>query len=110
MYVMADLFRRDEPATGSDSETLLCTVIYDKARKLLTISPDFISDDEHYDVINNSGIKYNYWIKHVSEEQTPLELQQQREDIRRVSTFVVCDGEERTHGIPGEFFASPSSY
>ncbi|XP_032671514.1 Meckel syndrome type 1 protein-like [Odontomachus brunneus] len=85
MYVVADLSRRDEPATGSDrdSETLLCTVTYDQARKLLTISPDVIGDDDHYDVTNSSGIKYNYWIEHVSEEQTPLELQRQRDDTRR---------------------------
>lgn len=99
MYVMADLSRRDEiSATGSDydSETLLCTVTYDKARKLLTISPDFISDDEHYCVANSYSIKYNYWIEHVSEEQTPLELQQQRENTQRVSTFAVGDGGGRS--------------
>lgn len=87
MYVIADLSRRDEPAneSGQDLETLLCSVTYDKARKLLTVSPDFTSCDQHYNVTNGCGIKYNYWIEHVSEKQTPLELQQQREDTRRVS-------------------------
>lgn len=87
MYAMADLSRRDEPATGSDrdSETPLCTVTYDKARKLLTVDPDFIGDDGLYGVTNSQGIKFNYRIEHVSEEQTPLELQQQREDTQRVS-------------------------
>lgn len=95
MHVMADLSRKDEPgATGiaaagsTDSETLLCTVIYDKARKLLTISPDFTVDDEHerhYNVTNGYGVRFNYRIEHVSEERTALELQEHREDARRVS-------------------------
>lgn len=112
MYVMADLSRRDEPATGSDrdSKTLLCTVTYDEARKLLTISPDVIGDDDHYDVSNSSGIKYNYWIEHVSEEQTPLELQRQCEDTRHVSTSAVRDGGERIDGgsRSSSLTASPS--
>ncbi|KYN36661.1 Meckel syndrome type 1 protein [Trachymyrmex septentrionalis] len=88
MYVMADLSRRDEPATiGSmDSETLLCTLTYDKTRKLLTINPDFTIDDEHkqhYNVTNDYGVRFNYWIEHVSEERTPLELQEHLEDVRR---------------------------
>lgn len=87
MYVMVDLSRRDVPApTGSDAETLLCSVTYDRARKLLTISPDFTGCGEHYDVTNGYGIKYNYWLEHVSEERTPLELQRRLEDTRRVST------------------------
>ncbi|XP_019695962.1 Meckel syndrome type 1 protein [Harpegnathos saltator] len=86
MYIMVDLSRHDEPTVGSnrDSETLLCTVTYNKMCKLLTISPDFISDDdEHYDVTNSYGIKYNYWIEHVSKEQTSPELQRQHKDMRR---------------------------
>lgn len=96
MHVMADLSRKDEPAiiTGStDSETLLCTVTYDKARKLLTINPDFtIEDERHYNVTNGYGIRFNYWIEHVSEERMPLELQEHREDARRVSMrlFTTC--------------------
>lgn len=90
MHVMADLSRRDEPATGglADSETLLCSVTYDKARKQLTISPDFTIDDEHkrhYSVINSHGVKFNYWIEHVSVGPTSTELQEQREATRRVS-------------------------
>ncbi|KYN09895.1 Meckel syndrome type 1 protein [Trachymyrmex cornetzi] len=88
MYMMADLSRRDEPATigSTDSETLLCTLTYDKTRKLLTINPDFTTDDEHeqhYNVTNDYGVRFNYWIEHVSEERTPLELQEHLEDARR---------------------------
>ncbi|XP_012524180.1 Meckel syndrome type 1 protein [Monomorium pharaonis] len=90
MHVMADLSRKDEPvATSSgstDSETLLCTVTYDKARKLLTISPDFTIDDKHerhYGVTNGYGVRFNYRIEHVSEVRTPLELQEHLEDARR---------------------------
>ncbi|XP_011702331.1 PREDICTED: Meckel syndrome type 1 protein [Wasmannia auropunctata] len=85
MHVMADLSRRDEPATvgSTDSEAQLCTVIYDKARKLLTISPDFTTDAQHYNVTNGYGVRFNYRIEHVSEERTPLELQEHREDARR---------------------------
>lgn len=90
MHVMADLSRKDESAAGelTDSETLLCSVTYDKARKQLTINPDFTIDDEHkrhYSVINSHGVKFNYWIEHVSAELTSTELQEQREAARRVS-------------------------
>jgi len=91
MYMMADLSRKDEPANiGSmDSETLLCSVTYDKARKLLMINPDFTIGDEHdecyYNVTNGYGIKFNYRIEHVSQSRTSLEIQEQREDSRRVS-------------------------
>lgn len=88
MHVMADLSHRDEPATGgsADSETLLCSVIYDKARKQLTINPDFTIDDErHYSVTNGHGVKFNYWIEHVSAGPTLTELQEQCEATRRVS-------------------------
>ncbi|KYM98296.1 Meckel syndrome type 1 protein [Cyphomyrmex costatus] len=86
MYVMADLSRRDEPTTieSTDSETLLCTVTYDKVRKLLTISPDFtLGDEQHYNVTNDYGVRFNYRIEHISEERTPLELQEHLEDVRR---------------------------
>ncbi|XP_025266956.1 Meckel syndrome type 1 protein isoform X2 [Camponotus floridanus] len=88
MHVMADLSRRDEPAIDglADSETLLCSVTYDKARKQLTISPDFTIDAEHeryYSVINSHGVKFNYWIEHVSARPTSTELQEQRETTRR---------------------------
>ncbi|XP_018043962.1 PREDICTED: Meckel syndrome type 1 protein-like [Atta colombica] len=86
MYVMANLSRRDEPATirSTDSEMLLCTLTYDKTRKLLTINPDLTIDDEqHYNVTNDYGVRFNYWIEHVSEERTPLELQEHLEDVRR---------------------------
>jgi len=89
MYIMADLSRKDEPAIiGSmDSETLLCSVTYDKARKLLTVDPDF--GDEHdecyYNVTNSYGIKFNYRMEHVSQDRTSLEMQEQRENSRRVS-------------------------
>ncbi|KAL6436020.1 hypothetical protein ACFW04_005676 [Cataglyphis niger] len=86
MHVMADLSHRDEPATGgsADSETLLCSVIYDKARKQLTIDPDFTIDDErHYSVINGHGVKFNYWIEHVSAGPTLTELQEKCEATRR---------------------------
>lgn len=100
MHVMADLSRKDEPATvgSTDSEILLCTVTYDKARKLLTINPDFIIDDEqHYNVTNSYGVKFNYRIEHVSEGRTPLELQEYRENARRVSMQLFMT---RTIGIP----------
>ncbi|KAL0114009.1 hypothetical protein PUN28_011373 [Cardiocondyla obscurior] len=87
MYVMADLSRKDDSVTvvGSiDSETLLCTVTYDKARKLLIINPDFTPDEEqHYNVTNGYGVRFNYRIEHVSEGRTPLELQEHRENARR---------------------------
>ncbi|XP_029169917.1 Meckel syndrome type 1 protein-like [Nylanderia fulva] len=86
MYIMADLSHKDEPATSgsADSETLLCSVTYDKARKLLMISPDFTIDDErHYGIINGHGVKFNYWIEHVSAGPTSMELQEQREATRR---------------------------
>jgi len=94
MYVMANLSRRDEPATirSTDSEMLLCTLIYDKTRKLLTINPDLTIDDEHkqhYNVTNDYGVRFNYWIEHVSEERTPLELQEHLEDVRRVSMRLI---------------------
>lgn len=90
MHIMADLSRKDEPATSgsADSETLLCSVTYDKARKLLTISPDFTIGNEHerhYSVTNGHGVKFSYRIEHVSAEPTPTELQEQREATRRVS-------------------------
>lgn len=99
MHVMADLSRKDEPATAgsTDSETLLCTVTFDKARKLLTINPDFTLDDEHhYNVTNGYGVRFNYRIEHVSEGRTPLELQEHLEDARRVSMQLFT----RTIGIP----------
>lgn len=87
MHVMADLSRSDEPviAGSADTETPLCTVTYDKARKLLTISPDFTHGDadEHYNVTNSYGIKFNYRIEHVSESRTQQQLQERREDARR---------------------------
>lgn len=99
MHVMADLSRSDEPviAGSADTETPLCTVTYDKARKLLTISPDFTHGDadEHYNVTNSYGIKFNYRIEHVSEGPTQQQLQERREDARRVSmciwTHNVCN-------------------
>lgn len=99
MHVMADLSRKDEPTTvGTDSETPLCRVTYDKARKLLTINPDFtITGEQHYNVTNSYGVKFNYRIEHVSEGRTPLELQEHREDARRVSMQLFVT---RTIGIP----------
>jgi len=95
MHVMADLSRRDEPTTGStDTETRLCSVTYDKARKLLTISPDFTSygveHERHYDVTNGYGIRFDYRIEHVFEGQMtmPLELQERCENARRVSMWL----------------------
>lgn len=91
MHIMADLSRRDEPTSGStDAETRLCSVTYDKARKLLTISPDFTSHgvehERHYDVINGYGVRFDYRIEHVFEgRMTPLELQERCENTRRVS-------------------------
>lgn len=92
---MADLSRKDEPAVSgsADSETLLCSVTYDKARKLLMISPDFTIDDErHYCVTNGHGVKFNYRVEHVSAGPTSTELQEQREATRRVSMRLFCDG------------------
>lgn len=100
MHMMADLSRKDEPTTigSTDSETPLCRVTYDKARKLLTINPDFTIDGEqHYNVTNSYGVKFNYRIEHVSEGRTPLELQEHREDARRVSMQLFMT---RTIGIP----------
>lgn len=108
MYVMADLSRKDEPVTtgSTDSETLLCTVTYDKARKLLTISPDFTIDDEHnercYNVTNGYGIKFNYRVEHVSQGRTSAEVREQREDTRRVSMRLFATRESAFQA-----FASP---
>lgn len=92
MHVMADLSRRDGPTTNgaTDAETRLCSVTYDKARKLLTISPDFTSygveHEQHYAITNGYGVRFDYRIEHVFEgRMTPLELQERCENTRRVS-------------------------
>ncbi|XP_011313649.1 Meckel syndrome type 1 protein [Fopius arisanus] len=78
MYIMADLTSKDEALGSSeDSETLLCTITYNEAGKILTIDPDF-NDDECYKA-HATGMSYDFWIEHASEGQTEDEVQMQRE-------------------------------
>ncbi|KAG7197981.1 hypothetical protein KM043_016210 [Ampulex compressa] len=83
MYIVADLSRKDDtPGTDEDAETMLCAIKYDKHNKVLIVNPDFTSE-EPYTVVNSNGIKYDYWIEHVSEKQSAQELQQRRNDLQR---------------------------
>lgn len=87
MYIMVDLSRKDKQdlfhSSDLDAETLLCKITYDKVHKILTVEPDFNSD-ESYKITTDSGIRYDYWLEHVSEIQSKTELEQQREELRQV--------------------------
>ncbi|KAK2580269.1 hypothetical protein KPH14_012517 [Odynerus spinipes] len=86
MHILADLTRRDSselfPSSDVDAEILLCTVTYDKVHKILTLYPDFTSD-ESYTITSDSGIKYDYWLEHSSEMQSAAELEQQRQELQQ---------------------------
>nr|XP_033331614.1 Meckel syndrome type 1 protein [Megalopta genalis] len=86
MYVMVDLSRRDKAVSNpdKDSETVLCVIAYDRLHKTLSVNPDF-TNDRPYVVTNSSGVEFNYWIEHTSEEQTPEELQEERNELQRES-------------------------
>ncbi|XP_015114483.1 Meckel syndrome type 1 protein [Diachasma alloeum] len=80
MYIVADLTSKDEALGASeDSQTLLCTITFDRAGKLLTVDPDF--NNECY-TIDATGMSYDFWIEHASEGQTEHEKQMQRELLR----------------------------
>lgn len=82
MYIVADLSSKDAPSETTDSEALLCTISYDPLHKILTISPDF-SSDECYSV-EGPGMAYDFWIEHVSQKPSPRELQRYRDSIKKV--------------------------
>lgn len=84
MYVMVDLSQQDKILTSSDEDTeiVLFVITYDRLHKILTVNPDF-TDDYYYVIMNSSGIQFNYWLEHVSEKQSSLELQQQQSEMQR---------------------------
>ncbi|PBC30817.1 Meckel syndrome type [Apis cerana cerana] len=84
MYVMVDLSQQDKILISSDEDTeiVLFVITYDRLHKILTINPDF-TDDYYYVITNSSGIQFNYWLEHVSEKQSSLELQQQQSEMQR---------------------------
>ncbi|XP_050474086.1 tectonic-like complex member MKS1 [Bombus huntii] len=84
MYVMVDLSERDKILTRSDENTeiVLFTITYNELHKILTVNPDF-TNDHYYTITNSSGIQFNYWLEHVSEKQSSLELQQQQNESRK---------------------------
>lgn len=90
MYVMVDLSQQDKILTSSDEDTeiVLFVITYDRLHKLLTVNPDF-TDDYYYIITNSSGIQFNYWLEHVSEKQSSLELQQQQSEMQRVSMYTI---------------------
>ncbi|KOC65817.1 Meckel syndrome type 1 protein like protein [Habropoda laboriosa] len=101
MYVMVDLSQRDKALASSDKdvETVLCVIIYDKSHKILSVNPDF-TNDRYYTITNSSGIQFNYWIEHVSEKQSSLELQQQQNESRRkIKEHLMYKGAEICHGL-----------
>ncbi|XP_066589870.1 tectonic-like complex member MKS1 isoform X2 [Prorops nasuta] len=89
MHILADLSRKDQqhpsdsPTDSEDSQTLLCTLTYDKARKILIVQPDFTSNQNFYSIDSKSGISYDYWIEHASEKRSSPELQQRMENLQR---------------------------
>ncbi|XP_044012077.1 Meckel syndrome type 1 protein-like isoform X2 [Aphidius gifuensis] len=81
MYVMVDLTSKDEAFHDmEDSEVLLCTVTFDKTRKILTIDPD-LSFNKPY-TIDKTFMNFDYWIEHVSCGQIPQEIQTQKKFLR----------------------------
>ena len=89
MYVMVDLSQRDKVLTSTDEDTeiVLLAITYNGLNKILTVNPDF-TDDHCYTITNSSGIRFNYWLEHVSEKQSSLELQQQQNESRKVSMYM----------------------
>ncbi|XP_043520639.1 Meckel syndrome type 1 protein-like isoform X2 [Frieseomelitta varia] len=84
MYVMVDLSQQDKVlrSTDEDTEIVLLAITYNGLNKILTVDPDF-TDDHCYTITNSSGIRFNYWLEHVSEKQSSLELQQQQNESRK---------------------------
>lgn len=83
MYIVVDLSPKDEAsAESTDSEALLCTISYDPLHKILTVSPDF-SSDECYSV-DGIGMSYDFWIENVSPRPSARETQRRREASKRV--------------------------
>lgn len=86
MYVMVDLTSKDEPFHDmEDLEVLLCTLTFDKSRKILTIDPDF-STNEPY-TIDKTCINFDYWIEHVSCGEIPQEIQTEKKFLHYVGIF-----------------------
>lgn len=101
MYVMVDLSPRDKILTGIDGdiETMLCAITYDGLHKILSVNPDF-TDDRCYAIANSSGVQFNYWIEHVSEKPSSLELQQQQNESRReIKERLMYKEAEISHGL-----------
>ncbi|OAD52457.1 Meckel syndrome type 1 protein [Eufriesea mexicana] len=101
MYVMVDLSQRDKILTISDEDTemVLFVIIYDELHKILTINPDF-TNDHYYTITNSNGIQFNYWLEHVSEKQSSLELQQQQNELRReIKEQLLYKEAEISHGL-----------
>ncbi|XP_043485832.1 Meckel syndrome type 1 protein-like [Polistes fuscatus] len=86
MYILLDLSRKNKSdlfhSSDLEMETLLCKITYDKVNNILTMYPDFTSD-QSYTLTTDSGIKYDYWIEHYSEIQSTSELEEQREELRQ---------------------------
>ncbi|KAL2734891.1 Meckel syndrome type 1 protein [Vespula maculifrons] len=86
MYILVDLSGKDKSdlfhASDVDTETLLCRITYDKMHNILTMYPDFTSD-ESYMLTTDTGIRYDYWLEHISEIQSTSELEQQQEELRQ---------------------------
>ncbi|XP_035723847.1 Meckel syndrome type 1 protein homolog [Vespa mandarinia] len=87
MYIMIDLSRKDKKdlfhSSDIDMEILLCKITYDKTHNILTMYPDFTTD-ESYTLTTDNGIRYDYWLEHISEIQTTSDLEQQQEELRQV--------------------------
>ncbi|XP_011501878.1 PREDICTED: Meckel syndrome type 1 protein [Ceratosolen solmsi marchali] len=82
MYIVVDLSPKDETTVEStDSEVLLCAIIYDPQHKCLTLSPDF-SEDEPYNV-EGIGMNYDYWISDASPKPTNREMLRHLENVKK---------------------------
>ncbi|KAK0098359.1 hypothetical protein PV326_009112 [Microctonus aethiopoides] len=74
MYIMVDLTSKDQALTDQEySEILLCTISYDEIGKILTVDPDFINNECY--TIEATGISYDYWIEHVSDQPNDREIE-----------------------------------
>ncbi|XP_014211094.1 Meckel syndrome type 1 protein-like [Copidosoma floridanum] len=88
MYIVVDLSPKDEGAVAStDSEALLCAISYDPLHQSLTVSPDF-STLECYSV-DGIGMSYDFWLEHASQKPSVRELQRHRENMKKVSDFII---------------------
>ncbi|XP_034945070.1 Meckel syndrome type 1 protein isoform X2 [Chelonus insularis] len=82
MHLMVDLSSKDQTFKDPEvSEILLCRLTFDKAGKILTVDPDFNSDECY--TIEEAGMIYDYWIEHASRPPTEEEMQRQEDLLRR---------------------------